>query len=81
MVTAAENDKSRALTVRVSEEFHRRLMIKLSSEGIKFQTKAQALLEEYVDGPPATRAEFARQVELAKSVMQEYEEALKELSR
>lgn len=71
----------RALTIRVPEDFHRRLMSKLSGEGMKLQAKVQSMLEEYVDGPAEKRDEFTRQIGIAKEVMREYEPALRELAR
>jgi len=77
--TAGSNHcQTRALTVRVREEFHRRLMSKLFGERMELQSKVQLMLEEYVDGPPVVRPEFARQVELAKGIRREYEPALRE---
>jgi len=46
-----------------------RLKSKLAADGTTFQSKVQALLEEYVDGPAAEREEIQRQVAAAPVVM------------
>ena len=56
-------------------------MAKLASEGTKFQTKVQSMLEEYISGPAAEREEIARQVEIAREGMRRYAPALHELAR
>ncbi len=77
----AKTIKTSSMTVRLEEGFHRRLMAKLNAEGIRFQTKVQTMLEEYVDGPAEGREELARRVALARETMRRYEPALRELAR
>ena len=72
---------AKTLTVRLDSEFHRRLMAKLATEGTKFQTKVQEMLEEYMDGPVADREKMARQIEIAREGMRRYAPALRELAR
>jgi hypothetical protein len=69
------------MTVRLDEGFHRRLKAKLLADGTNFQAKVQALLEEYVDGPPAEREEIGRQVAIAREAMRRYAPAMRELAR
>lgn len=71
----------RATTIRLNEEFYRRLKAKLAVEGTTFQNKVQALLEEYVDGPAADREEIQRQVAAARAAMRCYAPAMRELAR
>jgi hypothetical protein len=53
----------------------------LAADGITFQSKVQALLEEYVDGPVAEREEIQRQVAAARAAMRRYAPAMRELAR
>ena len=46
-----------------------------------FQAKVQAMLEEYVDGPPEQREEIARQVAIAREAMRRYAPPMRELAR
>jgi hypothetical protein len=73
--------ESKTMTVRLDEGFHRRLKAKLLADGTNFQAKVQALLEEYVDGPPAEREEIGRQVAIAREAMRRYAPAMRELAR
>ena len=73
--------ESKTMTVRLDEGFHRRLKTKLLADGTNFQAKVQALLDEYVDGPPAEREEIARQVAIAREAMRRYAPAMRELAR
>jgi predicted DNA binding CopG/RHH family protein len=50
----------RTVTIRLEENFHRRLKAKLLADGTNFQTKIDALLKEYVDGPVEDRESIAR---------------------
>jgi hypothetical protein len=56
-------------TVRLNPEFYRRVKFKLAADGETFQSKVQALLEEYVDGPAIGREEIQRQVAVARAAM------------
>jgi len=73
--------KEKVMTVRLEGEFHQRLKVRLASEGTNFQSKVQALLAEYLDGPEQDREEISRQVALAREVMQRYAPAMRELAR
>ena len=73
--------RAKTITIRLDEEFHRRLMARLASEGTKFQTKVEQMLEEYMNGRSADREEIARQVEIAREGMRRYAPALRELAR
>jgi hypothetical protein len=73
--------RAAAVTVRLEKGFHKRLKAKLAAEGTTLQAKAQALFEEYVDGPPEKRDEISRQVAIARKLMKRYEPALRELAR
>lgn len=72
---------AKTLTVRLDDDFHRRLMSRLAAEGTKFQTKVQDMLDEYMNGPDADRDEIARQVKIAREAMRRYAPALRELAR
>ena len=77
----ARTEESKTLTLRLSENFHRRLKSKLLADGTNFQAKVQAMLEEYVDGPVAEREDIARQVAIAREGMRRYAPAMRELAR
>jgi hypothetical protein len=77
----ALNHESKTLTIRLGENFHRRLKAKLLADGTNFQVKVQAMLQEYVDGPAAEREEIARQVAAAREAMRRYAPAMRELAR
>lgn len=68
-------------TIRLEENFHRRLKAKLLADGTNFQAKVQAMLEEYVDGPVEDREKIARQVAIARKAMRRYAPAMRELAR
>ena len=68
-------------TIRLNREFYRRLKSKLAADGTTFQTKVQALLEEYVDGTATEREEIQRQVAAARTAMRRYDPAMRELAR
>jgi len=68
-------------TVRLNQEFYRRLKSKLAAEGSTFQSKVQALLEEYVEGPAADRQEIQRQIAAARAAIRRYAPAMRELAR
>lgn len=71
----------KTLTVRLDENFHRRLKAKLLSDGTNFQAKIQAMLEDYVEGPVEEREQIARQVAIAREGMRRYAPAMRELAR
>ena len=73
--------REKVMSVRLDGDFHQRLKIRLASEGSNFQAKVEELLVEYLDGPEPDREELARQVALAREVMQRYAPALRELAR
>jgi hypothetical protein len=73
--------KTHSTPVRLNEEFYRRLRVKLAAEGTTFQSKVQALLEDYLDGPAASRDEIQRQVAAARAAMRRYAPAMRELAR
>jgi hypothetical protein len=77
----ARTEELKTLTIRLDENFHRRLKSKLLADGTNFQAKVQAMLQEYVDGPAADRAEIARQVAIAREAMRRYAPAMRELAR
>ncbi len=77
----ARSEETKTLTVRLDESFHRRLKAKLLADNTNFQAKVQAMLEEYVDGPPEQRDEIARQVAIAREAMRRYAPAMRELAR
>jgi hypothetical protein len=77
----ARAGESRTLTIRLDESFHRRLKTKLLADSTSFQAKVQAMLEDYVDGPPEKREEIARQVAVAREAMRRYAPAMRELAR
>jgi hypothetical protein len=77
----AKTESYKTLTVRLGENFHRRLKAKLLADGTNFQARVQAMLEEYVDGPAGEREEIARQVAIAREAMRRYAPALRELAR
>ena len=68
-------------TIRLEQVFYRRLKAKLAAEGTTFQSKVQALLQEYVEGPAAEREEIQRQVAIARAAMKRYAPAMRELAR
>jgi hypothetical protein len=74
-------EESKTLTIRLGENFHRRLKAKLLADGTNFQTKVQAMLQDYVDGPAAEREDIARQVAIAREGMRRYAPAMRELAR
>ena len=57
--------KLKTLTIRLDENFHRRLKAKLLADGTNFQAKVQAMLQDYADGPAEEREEIARQVAIS----------------
>ncbi len=73
--------KEKMMSVRLEGEFHHRLKTRLAFEGVNFQSKVKELLTEYLDGPPADRAEISRQVAAARKVMERYAPAMRELAR
>jgi hypothetical protein len=73
--------KTLSTTVRLNQQFYRRLKTKLAAEGTTFQSKVLALLEDYVDGPAAEREEVQRQVATARGAMRRYAPAMRELAR
>ncbi|MGO4885412.1 MAG: hypothetical protein ACLP59_32010 [Bryobacteraceae bacterium] len=74
-------EESRTLTIRLGENFHRRLKARLAADGTNFQAKVEAMLQEYVDGPAGEREEIARQVAIAREAMRRYAPAMRELAR
>jgi hypothetical protein len=73
--------ESKTLTIRLGENFHRRLKAKLLADGTNFQAKVQGMLQEYVDGPAEDREDIARQVAIAREAMRRYAPAMRELAR
>ena len=73
--------KEKVISVRLKGDFHQRLKTRLASEGSNFQSKVEELLAEYLDGPAADHEDIARQVALAREVMQRYAPAMRELAR
>lgn len=74
-------EDSRTLTIRLGENFHRRLKSRLAADGTNFQAKVESMLQEYVDGPAVEREEIARQVAIAREAMRRYAPAMRELAR
>jgi plasmid stability protein len=72
---------TKMMSVRLDGDLHRRLKVRLAAEGTNFQSKVEALLLGYLDGPETDRTEISRQVELAKEILQEYAPAMRELAR
>ena len=81
MGAKSASETTHSTTVRLNQELYRRLKAKLAAEGTTFQSKVQALLEEYLDGPAAERAEIQRQVAAARAAMRRYAPAMRELQR
>jgi hypothetical protein len=77
----ARTEELKTLTIRLGESFHRRLRAKLLADGTNFQTKVQAMLQDYVDGPAGEREEIARQIAIAREAMRRYAPAMRELAR
>jgi hypothetical protein len=77
----AKIEATKTLTIRLGQDFHRRLKAKLLADGTNFQAKVQALLQEYVDGSAREREEVARQVAIAREAMRRYAPAMRELAR
>jgi len=77
----ARTEESKTLTIRLGENFHRRLKAKLLADGTNFQVKVQAMLQDYVDGPAGEREDIARQVAIARQAMRRYAPAMRELAR
>jgi hypothetical protein len=77
----AMTEEPKTLTIRLGENFHRRLRAKLLADGTNFQVKVQAMLQDYVDGPAEEREEIARQVAIAREGMRRYAPAMRELAR
>jgi hypothetical protein len=77
----ARIEESKTLTIRLEENFHRRLKSKLLADGVNFQVKVQSMLQDYVDGPAEEREEIARQVAIAREAMRRYAPAMRELAR
>ncbi|MGD0361769.1 MAG: hypothetical protein ABSC93_12920 [Bryobacteraceae bacterium] len=73
--------ESKTLTIRLGEDFHRRLRARLLADGTNFQAKVQSMLQDYVDGPVEEREEIARQVAVAREAMRRYAPAMRELAR
>ena len=73
--------KEKVMTVRLDSDLHHRLRVRLAADDTNFQAKVEALLIEYLDGPGVDREEVARQVALAREVMQRYAPAMRELAR
>lgn len=77
----ARIEEVKTLTIRLDENFHRRLKARLLADGTNFQVKVQAMLQDYVEGPAEERTEIARQVGIARQAMQRYAPAMRELAR
>jgi len=77
----ARIEEAKTLTIRLGENFHRRLKSKLLADGTNFQAKVQSLLQDYVDGPAEDREEISRQVAIAREAMRRYAPAMRELAR
>lgn len=77
----AKIEETKTLTIRLSQDFHRRLKAKLLTDGTNFQAKVQAMLQDYVDGSAHEREETARQVAIAREAMRRYAPAMRELAR
>jgi hypothetical protein len=77
----ARIEEPKTLTIRLGENFHRRLKAKLLADGTNFQVKVQSMLQDYVDGPVEEREEIARQVAIAREAMRRYAPAMRELAR
>ena len=77
----ARIEESKTLTIRLAENFHRRLKAKLLADGTNFQVKVQGMLQDYVDGPAEEREEIGRQVAIAREAMRRYAPAMRELAR
>ena len=77
----AKTEESKTLTLRLGQNFHRRLKAKLLADGTNFQVKVQAMLQDYVDGPAEEREETARQIAIAREAMRRYAPAMRELAR
>jgi plasmid stability protein len=73
--------KLKTVTIRLDENLHRRLKVKLIADGTNFQAKTRAMLEEYVDGSGEEREEIARQVAIAREAMRRYAPAMRKLAR
>jgi len=71
----------KTMTIRLDENFHRRLKAKLLADGTNFQAKVHAMLQDYADGPAEDREEIARQVAIAREAMRRYAPAMRELAR
>ncbi len=69
------------LTMRLEENFHRRLKAKLLADGTSFQAKVHSMLQEYTDGPVEGREEIAGQVEAARKGMRRYAPAMRKLAK
>jgi len=69
------------MTVRLTDDLHRRLKMRLAEEGTNFQAKVEELLIEYLEGPAEDREEIARQVAIAREGMRRYAPAMRELAR
>jgi hypothetical protein len=70
-----------SLTLRLDQQFHRRLKARLAADGSTFQAKVEDMLKEYVDGTAEQRDEIARQVEIAREGMRRFAPAMRELAR
>ena len=70
----------KTIPVRVPEDLHRRVRVKLAQEGRSLQDLLEAALREYVGGEPDDH-EVQEQVKIAQELMKRYAPALRELAK
>lgn len=73
----------RILTIRVPEDLHRRVRVKMAEQDLNFQKLVLSMMTEFVDGPKKkvvaddTDNEFQRQISVAREGLRRYRNALK----
>ena len=70
----------KTVTIRLPEELHHRVKVKLVKDHRSFQELLEEQLRTYAGDPPADPT-FQRQIEIARRGMSKYREALSELAK
>ncbi|MEO8131641.1 MAG: AbrB/MazE/SpoVT family DNA-binding domain-containing protein [Bryobacteraceae bacterium] len=70
----------KTVTIRLPEDLHHRVKVKLVKEQRSFQDLLEEQLRAYVGEAPAD-PNFQRQIEIARRGMSKYREALSELAK
>jgi len=70
----------KTVTIRLPEELHHRVKVKLVKDHKSFQELLEEQLRTYAGEAPVD-ADFQRQIEIARRGMSKYREALSELAK